>query len=251
MKNLLSLLAVLVCVNITLSQVQLFVKKGSLTVGQTTHQAGVVVSLKSTDKVVTSEKTKAIAKKQAQLIELEKNKTYTYKQLKKKLDGKSNFTQAFINVATSQQVTQKSNAGATQRGVGDDPMAFYPLDSVQVLSDSILLELSPDLNLKSDIKMYRLGGTDTLRFSRENYAFWIKDLTPGTYFWEYKANIGTANYTFKNLFYVPQAEAKLEYSKQISEYKIQLAAFSEDMRALLLEEFLLLNRWVIGSRSKE
>ena len=248
MKNLLVFIAVFACVNITFSQVQLFVKKGSLTIGQTTYQAGAVVSLKSTDKVLTSDKTKAIAKKQAQLMELEKNKTYTYKQLEKKLDGKSNFTQAFINVATSQQVAQKSNAGATHRGVGDDPMDFYPLDSVQVLSDSILLELSPNLNLKSDITLYRLGGTDTLRFSRENYAFWIKDLTPGTYFWEYKAKIGTENYTFKNLFYVPQAEAKLEYSQQISEYQSQLAVFSEDMRALLLEEFLLLNRWVIGSK---
>lgn len=251
MKNLLFFIAVFACVNMAFSQVQLFVKKGSLTIGQTTYQAGAVVSLKSTDKVLTSDKTKAIAKKQAQLMELEKNKTYTYKQLEKKLDGKSNFTQAFINAATSQQVAQKSNAGATHRGVGDDPMDFYPLDSVQVLSDSILLELSPNLNLKSDITLYRLGGTDTLRFSRENYAFWIKDLTPGTYFWEYKAKIGTANYTFKNLFYVPQAEAKLEYSQQISEYQSQLAVFSEDMRALLLEEFLLLNRWVIGSRSKE
>jgi len=248
MKNLLFVIAVLACVNMTFSQVHLFVKKGSLTIGQTKYQAGAVVSLKSTDKVLTSEKTIAIAKKQAQLIELEKNKTYTYKQLEKKLDGKSNFTQAFINVATSQQVAQKSNAGAaTHRGDGDDPMAFYPLDSVQVLSDSILLELSPNLNLKSDVKMYRLGGTDTLRFSRENYAFWIKDLTPGAYFWEYKAKIGTDNYTFKNLFYVPQAEVKLEYSKQISEYQSQLAVFSEDMRALLLEEFLLLNRLVIGA----
>ncbi len=244
MKNLLFFIAVLACVNMTFSQVQLFVKKGSLTIGQTTYQAGAVVSLKSTDKVLTSEKTKAIAKKQAQLIELEKNKTYTYKQLEKKLDAKSNFTQAFINAATSQQVAQKSNAGATHRGVGDDPMSFYPLDSVQVLSDSILLELSPNLNLKSDVKVYRQGGTDTLRFSRENYAFWIKDLTPGTYFWEYKAKVGT----FKNLFYVPQADAKLEYSQQISEYQSQLAVFSEDMRALLLEEFLLLNRWVIGSK---
>ena len=251
MKNLLFVIAVLACVNMTFSQVQLFVKKGSLTIGQTTYQAGAVISLKSTDKVLTSEKTKAIAKKQAQLIELEKDKTYTYKQLEKKLDGKSNFTQAFINAATSQQVAQKSNAGATHRGVGDDPMSFYPLDSVQVLSDSILLELSPNLNLKSDIALYRLGGTDTLRFSRENYAFWIKDLTPGTYFWEYKAKIGTDNYTFKKLFYVPQADAKLEYSQQISEYESQLAVFSEDMRALLLEEFLLLNRWVIGSRYKE
>jgi hypothetical protein len=249
MKNLFPIIAVFTCVNVTLSQVQLFVKKGSLTIGQTTHQAGAVVSLKSTDKVLTSEKTKAIAKKQAQLMELEKNKTYTYKQLEKKLDAKSNFTQAFINAVTSQQVAQKNNAGATHRGDVDDPMTFYPLDSVQVLSDSILLELSPNLNLKSDIKMYRQGGTDTLRFSRENYAFWIKDLTPGTYFWEYKAKIGTANYTFKNLFYVPQAEVKLEYSKQISEYEIQLADFSEDMRALLLEEFLLLNRWVIGSKN--
>lgn len=251
MKNLLVFIAVFACVNMTFSQVQLFVKKGSLTIGQTTYQAGAVVSLKSTDKVLTSDKTKAIAKKQSQLMELEKNKTYTYKQLEKKLDGKSNFTQAFINAATSQQVAQKSNAGATHRGVGDDPMDFYPLDSVQVLSDSILLELSPNLNLKSDITLYRLGGTDTLRFSRENYAFWIKDLTPGTYFWEYKAKVGTNNYTFKNLFYVPQAEAKLEYSQQISEYQSQLAVFSEDMRALLLEEFLLMNRWVIGSRSKE
>lgn len=248
MKNLLFFIAVLACVNMTFSQVQLFVKKGSLTIGQTTYQAGAVVSLKSTDKVLTSDKTKAIAKKQAQLMELEKNKTYTYKQLEKKLDGKSNFTQAFINAATSQQVAQKSNAGATHRGVGDDPMSFYPLDSVQVLSDSILLELSPNLNLKSDITLYRLGGTDTLRFSRENYAFWIKDLTPGTYFWEYKAKVGTNNYTFKNLFYVPQAEAKLEYSQQISEYQSQLVVFSEDMRALLLEEFLLMNRWVIGSK---
>lgn len=248
MKNLLVFIAVFACVNMTFSQVQLFVKKGSLTIGQTTYQAGAVVSLKSTDKVLTSDKTKAIAKKQSQLMELEKNKTYTYKQLEKKLDGKSNFTQAFINAATSQQVAQKSNAGATHRGVGDDPMDFYPLDSVQVLSDSILLELSPNLNLKSDITLYRLGGTDTLRFSRENYAFWIKDLTPGTYFWEYKAKVGTNNYTFKNLFYVPQAEAKLEYSQQISEYQSQLAVFSEDMRALLLEEFLLLNRWVIGSK---
>jgi len=248
MKNLLVFIAVFACVNMTFSQVQLFVKKGSLTIGQTTYQAGAVVSLKSTDKVLTSDKTKAIAKKQSQLMELEKNKTYTYKQLEKKLDGKSNFTQAFINAATSQQVAQKSNAGATHRGVGDDPMDFYPLDSVQVLSDSILLELSPNLNLKSDITLYRLGGTDTLRFSRENYAFWIKDLTPGTYFWEYKAKVGTNNYTFKNLFYVPQAEAKLEYSQQISEYQSQLAVFSEDMRALLLEEFLLMNRWVIGSK---
>lgn len=248
MKNLLFVIAVLAWVNMTFSQVQLFVKKGSLTIGQTTYQAGAVISLKSTDKVLTSEKTKAIAKKQAQLIELEKNKTYTYKQLEKKLDGKSNFTQAFINAATSQQVAQKSNAGATHRGVGDDPMSFYPLDSVQVLSDSILLELSPNLNLKSDITLYQLGGTDTLRFSRENYAFWIKDLTPGTYFWEYKAKIGTKPCTFKNLFYVPQAEAKLEYSQQISDYESQLAVFSEDMRALLLEEFLLLNRWVIGSK---
>jgi len=71
--------------------------------------------------------------------------------------------------------------------------------------------------LKSDIALYRLGGTDTLRFSQENYAFWIKDLTPGTYFWEYKAKIGT----FKNLFYVPQAEAKLEYSQQIRDYESQ------------------------------
>ena len=248
MKNLLVFIAVFACVNMTFSQVQLFVKKGSLTIGQTTYQAGAVISLKSTDKVLTSDKTKAIAKKQAQLMELEKNKTYTYKQLEKKLDGKSNFTQAFINAATSQQVAQKSNAGATHRGVGDDPMSFYPLDSVQVLSDSILLELSPNLNLKSDITLYRLGGTDTLRFSRENYAFWIKDLTPGTYFWEYKAKVGTNNYTFKNLFYVPQAEAKLEYSQQISEYQSQLVVFSEDMRALLLEEFLLMNRWVIGSK---
>ena len=247
MKNLLFVIAVLACVNMTFSQVQIFVKKGSLTIGQTTYQAGAVVSLKSTDKVLTSEKTKAIAKKQAQLIELEKNKTYTYKQLEKKLDGKSNFTQAFINAATSQQVAQKSNAGATHRGVGDDPMSFYPLDSVQVLSDSILLELSPNLNLKSDVKVYRQGGTDTLRFSPENYAFLIKDLRPGTYFWEYKAKIGTDNYTFKNLFYVPQADAKLEYSQQISEYESQLADFSEDMRALLLEEFLVLNRLVIGA----
>lgn len=245
MKNLLFFIAVIACVNMTFSQVQLFVKKGSLTIGQTTYQAGAVISLKSTDKVLTSDKTKAIAKKQAQLIELEKNKTYTYKQLEKKLDGKSNFTQAFINAATSQQVAQKSNAGATHRGVGDDPMAFYPLDSVHVLSDSILLELSPNLYLKSDIKVYRQGGTDTLRFSRENYTFWIKDLTPGTYFWEYKTKVGT----FKNLFYVPQAEAKLEYSQQISEYESQLADFSEDMRALLLEEFLVLNRWVIGSKN--
>jgi hypothetical protein len=101
MKNLLFFIAVLACVNMTFSQVQLFVKKGSLTIGQTTYQAGAVISLKSTDKVLTSEKTKAIAKKQAQLIELEKDKTYTYKQLEKKLDGKSNFTQAFINAATS------------------------------------------------------------------------------------------------------------------------------------------------------
>ena len=70
MKNLLFFIAVLACVNMNLSQVQLFVKKGSLTIGQTSYQAGVVVSLKSTDKVVTSEKTKANAKKQAQLIEL-------------------------------------------------------------------------------------------------------------------------------------------------------------------------------------
>jgi len=249
MKNLLFFIAVFACVNMTFSQVQLFVKKGSLTIGQTTYQAGAVVSLKSTDKVLTSDKTKAIAKKQAQLMELEKNKTYTYKQLEKKLDGKSNFTQAFINAATSQQVAQKSNAGATHRGVGDDPMDFYPLDSVQVLSDSILLELSPNLKLITDIKLYRENGTDTLILSRENYTFWLKNLKPGTYFWEYRAKIGVKPYSFINIFFVPQPEAILEYSQQISEYESQLVVFSEDMRALLLEEFLLLNRWVIGSKN--
>jgi hypothetical protein len=230
-------------------QVQLFVKKGSLTVGKSTHQAGAVVSLKSTDKVVTSDKTKAIAKKQAQLIELEKNKTYTYEQLEKKLDGKSNFTEAFINAATSQQVVQKSNAGATHRGVGDDPMAFYPLDSMTILADSFSLEVSPNLKLMSDVRLYRVGAIDTLVFSRDYYTFTITSLEPGTYNWEYRAKVAMANYRFKNVFYVPQPAAKLDYLRQISDYESQLSLFSDDMRSLLLEEFLILNRWVLGSRS--
>lgn len=245
MNKIISLLAAIVSISITFGQVQVYVKKGSLKVGDAMYQAGAVISLKSTDKVVTTENTKAIAKKQVQLAELEKNKIYTYKQLVKKLDGQANFSQAFINAATSQQVAQKSNAGATHRGSGEDPMAFFPLDSVKVLSDSLLLELSPSLQLKSDIKLYCVGSMDTIRFAPVNEQLWVKDLIPGTYFWEYNAKIGMQNYKFKNIFFVPLPLEKEQYFREISTYKNQMEGFSEEMRAILLEEFLQMNHWVV------
>jgi hypothetical protein len=244
MKNRLPLVAILAFINMSFGQVQLFVKKGSLTVGQSTHQAGAVVSLKSTDKVVTTDKTNAKAKKQAQLIELEKNKTYTYKQLEKKLDGKSNFTEAFINAATSQQVAQKSNAGATHRGVGDDPMAFYPLDSMTILADSFSLEVSPNLKLMSDVRLYRVGAIDTLVFSRDYFTFTLTSLEPGAYNWEYRAKVGNGKYTFKNIFFIPNSKDRALFKENLKQYQAELVPFSDDMRALLTEEFLFAHRWV-------
>lgn len=251
MKKISSILVILSCVNVTLSQVQIFVKNGTLTVGQTTHQAGAVVSLKTSDKVVTSEKTKAIVKKQSQLMELEKNKTYTYNQIQEKLDKKSNFTQAFVNAATSQQVVQKRNIGAAPRGLEIDSFSINLLDTAWIMNDFYRVKWNSDLPSKQlgSIRLYSSLSTEPILESTEKHID-IKALNPGWYHIDFdieqKGNTESWMLENRYVFYIPTKEEKEQVLIEYQGITEELKQFEDDELSDIIIDAYLSERRLYG-----
>jgi hypothetical protein len=83
-----------------------------------------------------------------------------------------------------------------------------------------------------------------LVFSRDYFTFTLTSLEPGAYNWEYRAKVGNGKYTFKNIFFIPNSKDRALFKENLKQYQAELVHLSDEMRALLTEEFLFAQRWV-------
>lgn len=228
------------------AQIQVYVKKGDVNISNLKYRAGSVITLKQNDIVTTGAASRVIVKKKSQILELPINTKFNYNQLLNKLNKQQSFSSAFLSVATNNQGTKKSNAGATVRGETSDPLAFFPTDSALICSDSLELKiLTLPAELLTEVKLYREGSADTMFLNQQQYTHWIKNLMPGLYRWEYKARLGDRNFLFQNIFIVPDKNKLQLILEEIQAYKTELFAFSQEMQDILLNEYLISKRWVL------
>jgi hypothetical protein len=242
MKNLLQFLFVFMYSAFAFAQdIDLVVKKGTVEVSSQIVNAGQIKTLKSGDIVKPQSSALYFITNKSEIIEPPKKSEHKYDELKKMFKQKQSFTKAFTSVLLNQNYAVKKTSGSSSRGAEtEDPLSYFPNDSVKILSDFIVLKVgNSSSKLLSDIQLFKENSKDTISLSKNSLTHKIKcPAVPGNYFWKYTLS----KYVFQNNFYVPDAAEKKKLLAAYNEYKKSIEVFSKEMQQQLLQEYYNINK---------
>jgi hypothetical protein len=218
--------------------ITLYVKKGSVAVNQQLLKAGDKQVLNKSNEVTVHSGSLALVGRGGSFVEIPQNRAFNFVQLTELLPKKSGFSKAFVDVVTDQKYSKKKSAGVVTRGDIDEAASYSPMDSLIVLSDSIRLSIGgSSLKLSSDIKLYEKFKSDTIVLSRGSNTHIIACPAPGEYEWKYHFSRQGKIVSYNNYFVSPDQNMKKDLLKAMKKFQDNLGSFSEDMRALLLDEY--------------
>jgi hypothetical protein len=228
---------------ISAQQMELFVKKGNVSILDKKYSSGEVITLKPGAILITQSETICLLKKDGNIAEIKAKKSYNYKELLKLVSISKSYTSAFIDVATNQQIATKKSGGISTRGNGNDPWEYFPKDSVFILTDSLTISAGYfPLKLLSDIKLQEINSDKIIFFTKNHLNHTLKTPLPGTYTWKYEAEVESEKGNASNIFFVPTAERKHQMLSEFKFYEASLIEFSYETRDLLLQEYRELHK---------
>jgi hypothetical protein len=224
-------------------ELELFIRSGSVKINNETHNySGLIIKLKSGDRVSTEKNSVCIIKKGSRIAELNVDKVYKYNDLVKKLSTSSTYNDDFISLLLKPKVHKKHTAGIVTRG-HDVSISFKPMDSVYVLSDTMNLSIDADnlsIKLISEIVLFReLDSTRQEIYRTSEKTIKIKTPDEGIYIWTYTCQINRQIMEFENIFFVPNSELMQNLILEVQVFQHSLHQFSEELQHLLLEDFLI------------
>jgi hypothetical protein len=224
--------------------IYLLVKKGSSIISDRVVRPGTLEVISKKDSVIISPSSLVLVKKNNSIIELKNSKEYSYKDLQILFETNQSFSSNFINVISNQDYHTKRQSGVTTRGMSKvDVWQYSPLDSVRILSDSILVAVgSNESKLITDINLYKIGSSDTIKLSANTNEHMIACPPQGEYIWEYRIQNGLEIKKFKNYFIVPEKKYKDSLYTDYINFKKSLKSFSMDMQNHLLKEYYFNNK---------
>jgi hypothetical protein len=221
-------------------ELELFIKKGFVTVSDSKISSGQVLVLKKTDELNTNPGSVCLLKQGGKIVELTSGKKYFYKDLLKMLTKSTSFSNSFIKMATNQQPALKKSAGITTRNF--DPKIYEPNDDLFILTDTLLLSVgSFPLKLLDDITLVHNESKLEIKLSKNQLSHRIRLTEMGTYTWSYTVLLGSEKNIFENYFIVPSSEIKMKMLNELVIFNSNLTSFSDSVKELLLQEYAELN----------
>ena len=237
----------LIAIPASSQDIYLLVKKGSSIISDRVVRTGTLEVISKKDSVIISPSSLVLIKKNNSIIELKNAKEYSYNDLQKLFQTNQSFSSNFVNVISNQDYHTKRQSGVTTRGMSKvDVWQYSPIDSVRILSDSILVSVgSNESKLITDIKLYKIGSSDTIKLSANANEHLIACPSQGDYLWEYRIQNGLETKKYRNYFIVPEKKYKDSLFTDYLNFKKSLTGFSVDMQNQLLKEYYFNNKiWI-------
>jgi hypothetical protein len=179
-----------------------------------------------------------------------RSKPYTFKEIASlksanKQTKKKSLGVFDVVLANSLQKNTK-NVGLVTRGFSRDAEFYSPLDSLYILSDSVLLDFgNENTNLLTNLVVKNIETGKVYYDDKPIYNEVILfNLPSGEYSWVYTMLINENNKkstsTYENIFRIPSTDFKAEFYKKYDSFRTFLndeTGFSEDLKTILIKEF--------------
>lgn len=218
--------------------VDVYVKKGDARVSGRLVPSGQTAQVGPGGQLEVMEGSAALVRWKTSIAEVRAGQAYTYDRLMALFRGGKSYSKAFLEVITNQQHVASKSSGVTMRGDPTESWAYSPADSFRVLGDSLVLTAgSGGMRLLTEIRLFRRGGTDTIRLPADRLRHALPCPPPGAYVWTYIVEGAGRRGEADNLFIVPDTATKSVLVAAYQLYRYSLSGFTEEMRGLLLDEY--------------
>ena len=179
-----------------------------------------------------------------------RSKPYTFKEIaslkSSNKQTKKKSLSVFDVVLTNSLQKNTKNVGLVTRGFSRDSEFYSPLDSLYILSDSVLLDFgNENTNLLSNLVVKNIE-TGKVYYDDKpiNNEIILFNLPSGVYSWVYTMSTNENNKksisTYENIFRIPSKDFKYEFYKKYDSFRTFLndeTGFTEDLKTILIKEF--------------
>ena len=216
MKKTLLILSLLISFPVHLQYAKAIVNKGVATVNDRfTFKPGQDFDIRPSQRINLSDSSIITCKKNKKIMVYSGPESITYSRIMEDLEVNSVASDAYFdNMFSGKYVVEISGYGSVDRGLDIEKSQtyFFPLDSMLVLSDSVILEVgNSKTSFLSPIKIQDPKG-ERIEVDTKNSNFIILDnLEPGIYYWGCIILLdGDEDYEYNNYFIVPKNEERKE-----------------------------------------
>ncbi|MDA9206941.1 hypothetical protein N9O41_01255 [Crocinitomicaceae bacterium] len=243
MKKTLLILSLLLSFSVHLQYAKAIVNKGVATVNDKfTFKPGQDFDIRPSQRIILSDSSIITCKKDKKIIVYSGPNNVSYSSIMEDLELNSIASDAYFdNMFSGKYVVEISGYGSVDRGLDIEKSAtyFFPLDSMLVLSDSVVLEIgNSKTSFLSPIKIQDPKG-ELLKISTESLNYLVlRNLEPGDYHWSCRILVDEDEIEFQNYFKVPSQNERTDLLDSRDVFQGLISSFDESVRAFLMDSWL-------------